>query len=489
MAEVNNNYTDMKNLTPFKLCVLQNFPFIEADFDSVTNYQLLCKVVEYLNKVVDNNNKQNDNIRQLEQNFITLYNYVKDYFDNLDVQDEINKKLDEMAKSGKLAEIVYGYVTPEMFGAVGDGVTDDTTSLTSCFWYSYTNKIPCFLNKKYGVKKQVQISFDCFMSKDSEIIALEQVKTNAGEERSLVYVGAYHTENALINVHANGNSKQKITIEIGLCRRCIINAYTKDFTDKGFYNHIDNGNHENVFNVWAYGLSNGSNYGVYNTSGDNVYDNIITVDCKTGVYTNVILKANQIHTWLTNAATFIGSKTLEVVNGWTNNIIDIGWLYQDGVETGIITDSDCGININTFTFVESLKNVDYSNALNINMGLNAVGYININQYRCNDATSSLYTLKVQKSNKYAIISVNNITSKKNAIGFYPDLDSVPDKGTFTVHTVTTPVTATDATVICNASKSDKSQTLFYGGEIFIRFWKFTSQDTWGIWRKVSTTNV
>ena len=90
MTNVNNSYTDMKNLTPFKLCVLQNFPFIEADFDAVTNYQLLCKVVEYLNGVIDNNNKQNDNINQLEQNFITLYNYVKDYFDNLDVQDEIN---------------------------------------------------------------------------------------------------------------------------------------------------------------------------------------------------------------------------------------------------------------------------------------------------------------------------------------------------------------------------------------------------------------
>ena len=55
---VNNNYTDMKNLTPFKLCVLQNSPFIEADFDAVTNYQLLCKVVEELNKVIDNNNKR-----------------------------------------------------------------------------------------------------------------------------------------------------------------------------------------------------------------------------------------------------------------------------------------------------------------------------------------------------------------------------------------------------------------------------------------------
>ena len=103
---VNNNYTDMKNLTPFKLCVLQNFPFIEANFDAVTNYQLLCKVVEYLNKVIDNNNNQNNNISQLEQNFITLYNYVKDYFDNLDVQEEINNKLDNMASDGSLSKLI-----------------------------------------------------------------------------------------------------------------------------------------------------------------------------------------------------------------------------------------------------------------------------------------------------------------------------------------------------------------------------------------------
>lgn len=106
MLDVNNNYKDFKNLTPFKLCVLQNFPFIEADFDAVTNYQLLCKVVEYLNYVIANNNTQNDNIKQLEQNFITVYNYVKDYFDNLDVQEEINKKLDEMAKDGSLSKLI-----------------------------------------------------------------------------------------------------------------------------------------------------------------------------------------------------------------------------------------------------------------------------------------------------------------------------------------------------------------------------------------------
>lgn len=139
MTNVNNNYTDMKNLTPFKLCVLQNFPFIESDFDAVTNYQLLCKVVEYLNKIIDNNNKQNDNIRQLEQNFITLYNYVNNYFNNLDVQEEINKKIDELIATGEFNSFLSAIYTPEMFGAKGDGVTDDTEAIQKALEFNNVN--------------------------------------------------------------------------------------------------------------------------------------------------------------------------------------------------------------------------------------------------------------------------------------------------------------------------------------------------------------
>lgn len=139
MTNVNNNYTDMKNLTPFKLCVLQNFPFIEADFDAVTNYQLLCKLVEYLNKIIDNNNKQNDNINQLEQNFITLYNYVNNYFTNLDVQEEINKKIDELITTGEFNTFLSGIYTPEMFGAKGDGVTDDTEAIQKALAFNNVN--------------------------------------------------------------------------------------------------------------------------------------------------------------------------------------------------------------------------------------------------------------------------------------------------------------------------------------------------------------
>lgn len=101
------------------LCIqkLTNFPFIEQDFDALTNYELLCKVVEYLNKVIANENVQNESIIALYNAFNTLKDYVDNYFENLDVQEEINDKLDEMAEDGTLQEIVADYLNSKaIFG-------------------------------------------------------------------------------------------------------------------------------------------------------------------------------------------------------------------------------------------------------------------------------------------------------------------------------------------------------------------------------------
>lgn len=127
----------------FRRCIIQNFPFIEEDFDALTDYELLCKVVEFLNKVI---NSQNEVIEELDDfetsinssfdtfttsinnsfdtfttnitgdfnalsdKFDELKSYVDNYFDNLDVQDEINQKLDDMVEQGTLQEIITTYI-------------------------------------------------------------------------------------------------------------------------------------------------------------------------------------------------------------------------------------------------------------------------------------------------------------------------------------------------------------------------------------------
>ena len=104
------NYKPYKPIPPFKGMVLQNFPFIEDDFDAITNYQLLCKVVEYLRNVIANELVMEENVTNLYNSFVELKNYVDNYFANLDVQEEINNKLDEMVEDGTLQEIITSYI-------------------------------------------------------------------------------------------------------------------------------------------------------------------------------------------------------------------------------------------------------------------------------------------------------------------------------------------------------------------------------------------
>ena len=221
---VNNDYTKMNNLSPFKLCVLQNFPFIEADFDAVTNYQLLCKVVEYLNNVIDNNNKQNENITQLEQNFINLYNYVKNYFDNLDVQDEINNKLDELIISGKFGLYLQNYipyVTPQMFGAKGDGVNDDYSAIMKAFNYCTNNKtsLIIFPTGDYLVSDTLIMPYNSTNSRPYfDIIGEDSKHTQiiADHEKNIIEFNGVARQNiirpVIKSIKLNGNKKAQYGI-------------------------------------------------------------------------------------------------------------------------------------------------------------------------------------------------------------------------------------------------------------------------------------
>lgn len=100
----------LTKIPKFRRCVIQNFPFIEEDFDALTDYELLCKVVEYLNKVITSQNEVIEVTEDLLKAFDDLQKYVHDYFDNLDVQEEINVKLEDMAESGELTTIIGAYL-------------------------------------------------------------------------------------------------------------------------------------------------------------------------------------------------------------------------------------------------------------------------------------------------------------------------------------------------------------------------------------------
>lgn len=99
-------------IRPFRYWCHKVLPLVYDN--SLSYYELLNKVVAYLNKVIESNN---DLVRDLETVRTALHEleeYVEHYFDNLDLQDEVNKKLDEMAQSGELAVLLKGLIKYEI---------------------------------------------------------------------------------------------------------------------------------------------------------------------------------------------------------------------------------------------------------------------------------------------------------------------------------------------------------------------------------------
>lgn len=82
------------------------------DKESGTVLQQTARMYAKVNQLVRSVNEQNETIADYIQQFIDLREFVEDYFENLDVQEEINNKLDEMAQDGSLTALIKAYVDP-----------------------------------------------------------------------------------------------------------------------------------------------------------------------------------------------------------------------------------------------------------------------------------------------------------------------------------------------------------------------------------------
>lgn len=95
----------------------------------------------------------------LSGDFTTLYNYVHDFFDNLDLSEEVSAKIDEMAANGTLVQLFASaltyFVTPEMYGAKGDDITDDTQAFIAA---AATGKTIALGPKTYLVTDSISLN-------------------------------------------------------------------------------------------------------------------------------------------------------------------------------------------------------------------------------------------------------------------------------------------------------------------------------------------
>ena len=107
-------------LEPFKFWCQKVLPNVYDD--SLSYYEYLCKLNEYLNEVIGQINTLTDNMEDYEADLTATWletkSYIDNYFNNLDVQQEINNKLDAMAESGALSTLLAPIVGTQIGGVV-----------------------------------------------------------------------------------------------------------------------------------------------------------------------------------------------------------------------------------------------------------------------------------------------------------------------------------------------------------------------------------
>ena len=104
---------EASHLRPFSKFIMSIGELPTSYLDSLSYAEQVTWFCDYLqNNVIPAINNNADALEEVQNLMTQLQDYVSDYFENLDVQDEINNKLDQMAEDGSLTAIIGNYVDP-----------------------------------------------------------------------------------------------------------------------------------------------------------------------------------------------------------------------------------------------------------------------------------------------------------------------------------------------------------------------------------------
>ena len=102
---------NIQNLKPFPRFCMSIGAIPTSYMYSLTYEEQLLWLCKFLqDTVIPTVNNNGQAVAELQALYIQLKDYVDNYFTNLDVQQEINNKLDEMAEDGTLQNIIEQYL-------------------------------------------------------------------------------------------------------------------------------------------------------------------------------------------------------------------------------------------------------------------------------------------------------------------------------------------------------------------------------------------
>lgn len=171
-----NNNRNISTFSPFITFCQHVIPL--AYDESMSYYETLCALRDYLvNTVIPAVNNNADAVTELQKAFETLQNYVDNYFTDLNIQNEINNKLDQMADDGTLANIINQDIFTDLNNKITELENDNTTIKNDIT--SLENKDTELENKDNELESDIQ----------SNTNSINQINSKINEIKNCLVIG------------------------------------------------------------------------------------------------------------------------------------------------------------------------------------------------------------------------------------------------------------------------------------------------------------
>lgn len=145
---MNNPQIIVKN-APFKHFCMSIGAIPTSYLDTLDYYETLLWLIKYLEEtIIPTVNNNGEAVSELQTLYIQLKDFVENYFANLDVQEEINNKLDEMVEGGELQEIISTYLNS--IAVFGFNTVSDMQNASNLINGSYARTMG-YYNKNDGL--------------------------------------------------------------------------------------------------------------------------------------------------------------------------------------------------------------------------------------------------------------------------------------------------------------------------------------------------
>lgn len=253
----------------------------------------------------------------LQKNFGELESDVDEFMEEYGDKAlaQIDKWLDEHPEAtttvqdnsltiDKMVVGTLGYVTPEMFGARGDGVTDDTKAIQD----AVNCDLPVRFAKQNGIyciSETITVNgiIDFIMENGSVIKVTSTIETAIIFTNIPVYLDATEPF-SIIQLHLDCDYKAEIGVTIdGLRTDGKSNFIIENFNDIGL-KVTDKKTGSNLGNVRCDCRSKNNNYfanyGIYSEATDNLYNFVVAVNCLNGCKFGNAATVVLYHPWRSN---------------------------------------------------------------------------------------------------------------------------------------------------------------------------------------------